>query len=225
MPLLLWLVWRERIVAGDPHPENLLLCADGRVCLLDFELLRDVETRNLDGERGVMPAIVDADPDADPDAVHGTLTQLGYLSGDEPYDDDALLEHLATAGEWFLADDFRRIDRGYVGRTLESSYPPRSPWLSAMQRMALPASTLLLRRMEVQMRCWGNWARAELGGDLRRALGGSAVDELAGPAGHGLLQAAQQLKLADRVGSPAGRLNGVQRHAGSAIARPAIGVS
>jgi predicted unusual protein kinase regulating ubiquinone biosynthesis (AarF/ABC1/UbiB family) len=34
----LGLVWRERIVCGDPHPDNCLLCPDGRVCLLDFAL-------------------------------------------------------------------------------------------------------------------------------------------------------------------------------------------
>ena len=37
------LLWRERIVAGDPHPDNCLLCPDGRVCLMDFALLRGLE--------------------------------------------------------------------------------------------------------------------------------------------------------------------------------------
>ncbi len=157
----LGLLWRERIVAGDPHPDNLLLCPDGRVCLLDFGLLGGAEAAVLDGERDVMRAIVEADPDA----VHGALAQLGYLAGDELYDAATLLEHLATAGEWHLADGFRRIDRAYVGRTLESGYPPRSPWLGMMQRMSLPASTFLVRRMEVQLLsllgelgAGGNWA-------------------------------------------------------------------
>jgi predicted unusual protein kinase regulating ubiquinone biosynthesis (AarF/ABC1/UbiB family) len=155
------LVWRERIVAGDPHPDNCLLCPDGRVCLMDFALLRGLEPEYLDGERHVMRAVIDADPDA----VHGALAHLGYLAKTESYDPAALLEHLATAGEWFLMEGFRTIDPTYVRRTFELGYPPRSPWFSVLRRLAFPAPTLLLRRMEVQMvsllgelRAGGDWA-------------------------------------------------------------------
>ena len=157
----LGLVWRERIVAGDPYPDNCILCADGRVCVLDFALQRNLAREYLEGERDVMRAVVDADPDA----VQRALAQLGYLGEGESYDPAALLGFLATAGEWFLADGFRKIDSGYVRRTLELGYPPHSPWFSVMQRLALPPPTLLLRRMEVQMlsllgelRAGGNWA-------------------------------------------------------------------
>ena len=157
----LGLVWRERIVAGDPPPDNCIRCADGRVCVLDFALQRGIDREYLEGERDVMRAVVDADPDA----VQRAMAQLGYLGEGESYDPVALLEHLATAGEWFLADGFRKIDSGYVRRTLELGYPPRSPWFSVMQRLALPPPTLLLRRMEVQMlsllgelHAGGNWA-------------------------------------------------------------------
>ncbi|MGH2887518.1 MAG: ABC1 kinase family protein, partial [Solirubrobacteraceae bacterium] len=107
------LVWRERIVAGDPHPDNCLLCPDGRVCLLDFALMRGLEPEYLDGERDVMRAVIDADPDA----VHGALAHLGYLAKTQSYDSAALLEHLSTAGEWLLRQGFRRIDPAYVRRT------------------------------------------------------------------------------------------------------------
>ena len=154
------LLWRERIVAGDPHPDNCLLCPDGRVCLLDFALLRGLEREYLDGERAVMRAIIDADPDA----VHAALEHLGYLAKTQSSDPAALLEHLATAGEWLLAKGFRRIDPGYVHRTLELGYPPRSPWMSVLRPLTLPPRTLLLRRMEVQMlsllgdlRAGGDW--------------------------------------------------------------------
>jgi len=154
-------VWREQIVAGDPHPDNCLLCQDGRVCLLDFGLLRGLDAEYLWGERDAMRAIVDADPDA----VHDALGRLGYLVKSESYDPAGLLEHLATAGEWFLAQGFRRINPGYVRRTVELGYPPRSPWFSVMRRLTLPPPTRLLRRMEVQMlsllgelRAGGDWA-------------------------------------------------------------------
>lgn len=155
------LVWHERIVLGDPHPDNCLLCPDGRVCLLDFALLRGLEPEYLDGERDVMGAVIDADPDA----VHRSLAHLGYLANTESYDPAALLAHLATAGEWLLAEGSRRIDPAYVRRILESGYPPRSPWLPLLRRLTFPPATLLLRRMEIQMlsllaelRAAGDWA-------------------------------------------------------------------
>jgi predicted unusual protein kinase regulating ubiquinone biosynthesis (AarF/ABC1/UbiB family) len=158
----LGLVWRERIVPGDPHRDNCLLCPDGRVCLLDFALLRDLEREYLDGERDVMRAVIDADPHA----VHHALAHLGYLAKTQSYDSAALLEWLATAGEWLLAEGSRRIDPAYVHRTFESGYPPRSPWFSMLRRLTFPPPTLLLRRMEIQllsllgdMRASRDWAK------------------------------------------------------------------
>jgi predicted unusual protein kinase regulating ubiquinone biosynthesis (AarF/ABC1/UbiB family) len=158
----LGLVWRERIVPGDPHPDNCLLCPDGRVCLLDFALTRDLEPEYLDGELNVMQAVIDADPHA----AHRALRHLGYLAEDQSYDPAALLEWLATAGEWLLAEGARRIDPAYVQRTFESGYPPRSPWFSTLRRLTFHPPTLLLRRMEIQMlsllgelRASGDWAK------------------------------------------------------------------
>jgi hypothetical protein len=102
---------------------------------------------------------------ADPDDVRSALADLGYLGKDQSYDPVALLEHLATAGEWLLMKGFRRIDPRYVRRTLELGYPPHSPWFSLLRRMTLPPPTLLLRRIELQtlfllgeLRAGGDWA-------------------------------------------------------------------
>ena len=34
---------------------------------------------------------------------------------------------------------------------MELGYPPRSPWFAPMRRLSMPAATLLLRRMELQV--------------------------------------------------------------------------
>ena len=141
------LVWREGLVAGDPHPENCLLCADGRLCLVDFGLVRDLEPDYLEGERGVMRAIAERDPQG----VHDGLAALGYLPESREFDPEALLEHLATAGGWLLDRGFRRLDADDVERIVEAGYPPRSPWFALMRRERIPPATLLLRRMEIQV--------------------------------------------------------------------------
>lgn len=154
------LAWREGVVAGDPHPENCLLCADGRLCLLDFGLLRDIEPDYMEGERGIMRAIAERDPQG----VHDGLATLGYLAEPREFDPEALLEHLATAGEWLLSRGLRRLHPDDVDRIVEAGYPPRSPWFALMRRERIPPATLLLRRMEVQvlsvlgeLRAGGDW--------------------------------------------------------------------
>jgi predicted unusual protein kinase regulating ubiquinone biosynthesis (AarF/ABC1/UbiB family) len=141
------LAWRVGAIAGDPHPDNCILCPDGRLCLVDFGLLRDLDANSLEGEREVMRALADGDAHR----VHHGLKDLGYLPNPRSVDPDRLLEHLASGGEWMLAPGFRRIDSAYVTRIFELAYPPRSPHFSLMRRMTIPAPALLLRRMEIQL--------------------------------------------------------------------------
>jgi predicted unusual protein kinase regulating ubiquinone biosynthesis (AarF/ABC1/UbiB family) len=140
----LGLVWRRGIVAGDPAAENLLASADGRLCVLDFGLMSDLDPAVLEGERQLVGAVAEHDPAA----LHDSMAGLGYLPEPEAFDPAALLRHLETAGEWFLASGFRRLGPEDVQRTLELGYPPRSPWFSQMRRQRMPPPTLLLRRME-----------------------------------------------------------------------------
>jgi predicted unusual protein kinase regulating ubiquinone biosynthesis (AarF/ABC1/UbiB family) len=141
------LALRAGVVAGDPHADNCILCPDGRLCLLDFGLLRDLDADSRQGELAVMRAIADGDAQC----VHDSLAGLGYLPNPRSVDPDQLLEHLAAGGEWMLAAGVRRIDPAYVTDVFELAYPPRSPHFPSMRHMAIPAATLLLRRMEIQL--------------------------------------------------------------------------
>jgi hypothetical protein len=137
------LVRHAKIVAGDPAAENLLLCPDGRVGVVDFGLVRDLDAGYLEGERQLLQAIAEQDVGA----LHDGLTALGYLPEPEAFEPAALLEHL-TAGAWFLAPGPRRLNPEDADRTLELAYPPRTPWFGQLRRQRLPPPTLLARRME-----------------------------------------------------------------------------
>src|SRR3954471_14799097 len=154
------LAWRDGVVAGDPHPDNCVLCADGRVGLLDFGLVRTIDAGYLRGEREVMRALAARDAPG----VHAGLSALGYLPDPDAFDPGALLAHLRAAGEWMTAPGFRRLDPDYAARVRELGYPLRSPYFAAMRRLRLPPETLLLRRMELQtlallgaLRAGGDW--------------------------------------------------------------------
>jgi hypothetical protein len=139
------LAWRDGVVAGDPRPDHCVRGPDGRVCLLGYGLLRDLDAESVAGEREIMRALVHEDAEA----VLDGLSALGYAP--DPDARDAVFEHLATAGEWMLAGGFRRLDPEYAGRIFEAGYPPRSPYFDTMRRLRIPPPTLLMRRMELQV--------------------------------------------------------------------------
>ncbi|QEC46644.1 AarF/ABC1/UbiB kinase family protein [Baekduia soli] len=138
------LVRRERIAAGDPHPGNYLLAADGRVCFLDFGLVRRMDADYLDGERALAHAVVSGDAEG----VHHWLATLGYLPEPDDFSPDRVLDQLATAGEWYFTTGFRRLDPEYVRNAMEISSSPASPFFDEMRRQTIPPQALLLRRME-----------------------------------------------------------------------------
>jgi predicted unusual protein kinase regulating ubiquinone biosynthesis (AarF/ABC1/UbiB family) len=138
------LVRRERIAAGDPHPGNYLLGDDGRVCFLDFGLIRRMDADYLDGERAVAHAVINGDADG----VHRGLATLGYLPDPAAFDPERVLGQLAAAGEWYFTTGFRRLDPEYVRTSMELSGSPASPYFEEMRRQTIPPQALLLRRME-----------------------------------------------------------------------------
>ena len=138
------LLTHEGFVAGDPHPGNYLLCPDGRVCFLDYGLMRQVEPAYLEDERRLARGVIAGDAAE----VHDVMSSLGYLPDPGSFEADRLLEQIHSAGSWFFEPGFRRLDPDYVRRVVEVSGSPRSPFFEDMRRQTLPPQALLLRRME-----------------------------------------------------------------------------
>jgi predicted unusual protein kinase regulating ubiquinone biosynthesis (AarF/ABC1/UbiB family) len=101
------LLFRDGIALGDPHPGNYLRCADGRVCFLDFGLLRDVSPAYLEGERAIAAATRDADADGLRDALIGT----GYLPPERAaeMDGDLVLRLMRAMAGWYAVPGERRF--------------------------------------------------------------------------------------------------------------------
>ncbi len=138
------LLEREHLASGDPHPGNYMLAEDGRVCFLDFGLMRRVDPAYLAGERALAQAVIDGDAEG----VHTGLSELGYLPEPGEFHPDDVLDQLASAGEWYFVEGFRRLDPDYVRDAIELSSSPRSPHFENMRKQTLPPQALLIRRME-----------------------------------------------------------------------------
>jgi predicted unusual protein kinase regulating ubiquinone biosynthesis (AarF/ABC1/UbiB family) len=159
------LVRRERVAAGDPHPGNYLLCDDGKVCFLDFGLVRRMDADYLDGERALAHAVVIGDAET----AHRWMGDLGYLPDPDDFHPDRILQQLATSGEWYFTTGFRRLDPEYVRALMEIASSPRSPFFDEMRRQTIPPQALLLRRMEGllfgvlgELRAGADWGRLAL---------------------------------------------------------------
>jgi len=171
---------RERLVAGDPHPGNILLAADGRVGFLDFGLTRHIPAAYLEGERALARALREADAVG----VHAAMSRLGYLPRPDEFDPERLLVQLQEATEWWREPGERTLDPAYVAQLAERSSSPRSPSYDLMRRQTIPPQALLLRRMEAllfavlgELRARGDWSA--LAGELQ---GGEAADTELGEA-------------------------------------------
>ncbi len=101
------LLYRDRIALGDPHPGNYLLCPDGRVCFLDFGLLRDVDAARIDVERALALAVRDRDAPG----AKAALQRGGYLPAEraDAVDAEIAVRLMRMAIKWYAVPGQRRF--------------------------------------------------------------------------------------------------------------------
>ncbi|MEI7888927.1 MAG: AarF/ABC1/UbiB kinase family protein [Actinomycetes bacterium] len=138
------LLHRERFCSGDPHPGNYLRCPDGKVCFLDFGLMRTISEKTLKAEHALAASVLARDAEG----VKAQLGSLGYLPEPEGFDPQMLLDQMLVAGDWAFEPGHRRITPEYVFELAEVGSSPRSPYFKQMRQMTLPPEALLARRME-----------------------------------------------------------------------------
>jgi predicted unusual protein kinase regulating ubiquinone biosynthesis (AarF/ABC1/UbiB family) len=180
---------RLDIALGDPHPGNVLLAGDGRLCFLDFGMVRRMSPGYLREREG---AVYRALRDGDAEAVRATMTSLGYLPPAWDHPTELLYRHLRLAAGWMLdVPQPYRFGSGAAGELMREMVDLGPEWRAMVRDFALPREALLLRRMMdiVFAVCSDLRARADwkaLGDELlageppRTALGREHADWLAG---------------------------------------------
>src|SRR5579863_3405221 len=142
------LLYRDRIALGDPHPGNYLLCADGRVCFLDFGLLRGVDASRVAEERAIALAVRDRDAAA----LKAALLKGAYLPADraDAVDEDFALNLMQMAISWYAVPGEHRFlaERARSGRDRERPDPAqRAQMKTQVDQFTVPPDSILIRRM------------------------------------------------------------------------------
>ncbi|UUY04880.1 AarF/ABC1/UbiB kinase family protein [Svornostia abyssi] len=161
----LGLLYRDRIALGDPHPGNYLLCPDGRVCFLDFGLLRDVGQDRVAAERAINAAVRDDDAAA----LKAALIAGHYLPADrsDVVDPDWALRVMGMAVGWYAKPRERRFSPADSRDHRDRERPDAEARAAAklqVNQFTLPPESLLIRRMHgivavtlAQLRAGANW--------------------------------------------------------------------
>ena len=159
------LLYRDRIALGDPHPGNYLLGPDGRVCFLDFGLLRNADAARVAGERAIALAVRDGDAAA----LKAALLAGGYLpaSRADAVDAEFALKLMRMAITWYAVPGERRFSPEDARRGRERERPDgeeRDAIKAQVNQFTLPPEAILIRRMHgivavvlEQLRAGANW--------------------------------------------------------------------
>jgi predicted unusual protein kinase regulating ubiquinone biosynthesis (AarF/ABC1/UbiB family) len=159
------LLYRDRIALGDPHPGNYLLGPDGRVCFLDFGLLRNADAARVADERAIALAVRDGDAVA----LKAALRAGGYLPAGraDAVDAEFALNLMRMAIKWYAVPGERRFSPEEARRGRERERPEgeeRDAIKTQVNQFTLPPESILIRRMHgivyvvlEQLRAGANW--------------------------------------------------------------------
>jgi predicted unusual protein kinase regulating ubiquinone biosynthesis (AarF/ABC1/UbiB family) len=159
------LLYRDRIVLGDPHPGNYLLCPDGRICFLDFGLMRYVDAARVAAERAIARAVRDQDAAG----LKAVLLTGGYLpaSRANAVEAEFALGLMQMATKWYAVPGERRFSPDDARRGRDGGHPDneqRAAMRMQINQFTLPPETVLIRRMHAiiavvlqQLRAGPDW--------------------------------------------------------------------
>jgi predicted unusual protein kinase regulating ubiquinone biosynthesis (AarF/ABC1/UbiB family) len=156
------LLYRDRVALGDPHPGNYLLCPDGRVCFLDFGLLRDVGGAHLDFERAIAAAVRERDAPA----LKAALMAAGYVPADRAgaLDAEIALRLMRSATRWYAVPGRRRLSPEDARDRPRPDAEERAAIRTQVNQFTVPPESMLIRRMHgivavvlEQLRAGGDW--------------------------------------------------------------------
>ncbi|MFW0791217.1 AarF/ABC1/UbiB kinase family protein [Gordonia sp. CPCC 205333] len=147
---------------GDPHPGNILIGGDGKICFLDFGLYHRMTPDRVEEERQMLRAAASGDSGK----IRRLMVAAGVFDESAPVTANECLSYIWGAAEWHLADEEIAIDPTLATGTVLLALDPRSREHQNIRRQNLPPEHMFSRRTDFltfgvlgQLRVSNNWHR------------------------------------------------------------------
>ncbi|MGW0179495.1 ABC1 kinase family protein [Nocardia sp. NPDC003345] len=147
---------------GDPHPGNILLGADGRLCFVDFGLFHTMDAVHVELERTCLRAACELRGED----VYREWVNRGIVDPGAGVTPRECLEYIWAAAGWHLFDDELEITPELATSALILAADPRRSEFHGLRHQLLPPEHAFSRRADLftfaalgQLRTTANWHR------------------------------------------------------------------
>lgn len=155
-------IFRDGIFSGDPHPGNYLFMEDGRICFLDFGLVKRYEPQEVELIRGPAMAIMQGDRDG----LVRALGRLSVMRAPAQNDTARLWEFFSFIFRPIVADELLEYTRRGVGDAVRQVVLPESDYRDVQEAVEFPAMLAIFMRYLLgtsavlgHLQAEGNWYR------------------------------------------------------------------
>jgi predicted unusual protein kinase regulating ubiquinone biosynthesis (AarF/ABC1/UbiB family) len=132
----------DGIFSGDPHPGNYIFCDDGRICFLDFGLVKRLEP----DEKALVRAPGLAILHNDPEELETSLRHLKVIPATQTVDRKRLWEFFEMMLRPIVDDAPFTYTRKLVGDTFRAVALPDSPYRDIQELLEFPAMLAMWQR-------------------------------------------------------------------------------
>lgn len=132
----------DGLFSGDPHPGNYIFLDDGRICFLDFGLVK----RLTPDEQQLVKAPGYGLVRKDPELLASSLRELGVIPEGRTVDTERLWEFFCAMIPAIVEDKPYRYTRKAVGDALRAVALPDSPFRDIQELLEFPAMLMIWQR-------------------------------------------------------------------------------
>ena len=132
----------DGVFSGDPHPGNYIFMDDGRICFLDFGLIKRLEGREIDLVRAPGLAVLHEDPAE----LETSLRALNVIEPGVEVNRDRLWDLFNAMLRPIVQDAQFRYTRKIVGDTFRDVALPDSPYRDIQELLHFPAMLVMWQR-------------------------------------------------------------------------------
>ncbi len=156
-------IYRLHAFNGDPHPGNYLFRPGGRVCFLDYGLVK----RFGPAELGVFEDMITKWAlEHDVPGFRKVVERVGFLKPGQPFTDEEVGAYFGHFYEFVDDDREMTMDEAYASETVRRFFDATGPFGAIMRAANLPPGMVIIQRINLglyailgELHATANWRR------------------------------------------------------------------